>query len=172
MSKEQQTGGIVKAWEATIKRSQAAAKKRTASIFGTLPVSPSPDQLGDISPGPGEVYIAEKLLSNGDYYTGHWVDNLPNGHGKYLWLDGCMYEGEWFRGIERKKSYTLVICCILFFCHYNIMRDNKLQVRQWAKGSSAGHQARLTKENSRVDTWMEKGHTLVPQETLTEDHGL
>ncbi|KAL9675211.1 hypothetical protein QQ045_003412 [Rhodiola kirilowii] len=104
MSKEQQGGGIVKAWEATIKRSQAAAKKRTASIFGTLTVSPRPESDPDVTPGPGELYIAEKLIVNGDYYTGHWVDNLPNGHGKYLWLDGCMYEGDWFRGKTMGKG--------------------------------------------------------------------
>ncbi|XXG81482.1 hypothetical protein AAC387_Pa09g2106 [Persea americana] len=41
---------------------------------------------------------AERLLSNGDFYTGQWCDNLPHGTGKYLWTDGCMYEGEWRRG--------------------------------------------------------------------------
>jgi len=26
------------------------------------------------------------------------VDGVPHGKGKYLWCDGCMYEGEWKRG--------------------------------------------------------------------------
>ncbi|KAG5249937.1 phosphatidylinositol-4-phosphate kinase family protein [Salix suchowensis] len=43
-------------------------------------------------------YHAEKILFNGDFYTGQWLDNLPHGHGKYLWTDGCMYLGEWYKG--------------------------------------------------------------------------
>lgn len=40
----------------------------------------------------------ERLLSNGDFYTGQWSGHYPHGTGKYLWTDGCMYEGEWCRG--------------------------------------------------------------------------
>ncbi|KAI8010225.1 Phosphatidylinositol 4-phosphate 5-kinase 1 [Camellia lanceoleosa] len=39
---------------------------------------------------------AEKLLANRDLAV-----NVPYGSGKYLWTDGCMYEGEWKR---RKAS--------------------------------------------------------------------
>ncbi|KAK4787093.1 hypothetical protein SAY86_010926 [Trapa natans] len=46
----------------------------------------------------GELYYAEKTLSNGDYYSGQWAGNLHHGHGKYLWTDGCMYIGEWRKG--------------------------------------------------------------------------
>jgi 1-phosphatidylinositol-4-phosphate 5-kinase len=82
MSKE--NFGIVKVWEATVRKSQAIAKKRT-----TMSVAHADDD----EPGPGQVYD-EKVLSNGDFYTGQWVDNVPSGHGKYLWTDGCMYVGE------------------------------------------------------------------------------
>ncbi|KAH9608061.1 hypothetical protein KSS87_019456 [Heliosperma pusillum] len=54
--------------------------------------------------GRGEVYHAEKVFNNGDLYTGEWVDNLPNGHGKYLWNDGCMYVGEWYKGKTMGKG--------------------------------------------------------------------
>jgi 1-phosphatidylinositol-4-phosphate 5-kinase len=47
---------------------------------------------------------AEKILSNGDFYTGQWLDNLPHGHGKYLWTDGCMYLGEWYKGKTMGKG--------------------------------------------------------------------
>ncbi|RWR78604.1 phosphatidylinositol 4-phosphate 5-kinase 1-like protein [Cinnamomum micranthum f. kanehirae] len=40
----------------------------------------------------------EKLLPNGDLYTGTFAGNAPHGAGKYLWKDGCMYEGEWRKG--------------------------------------------------------------------------
>ncbi|XP_020226644.1 phosphatidylinositol 4-phosphate 5-kinase 2 isoform X2 [Cajanus cajan] len=40
----------------------------------------------------------EKRLANGDVYMGGFWANVPNGSGKYLWQDGCMYEGEWKRG--------------------------------------------------------------------------
>ncbi|XP_011011340.1 PREDICTED: phosphatidylinositol 4-phosphate 5-kinase 1-like isoform X5 [Populus euphratica] len=42
--------------------------------------------------------LVEKVLPNGDIYTGGLVDGVPHGKGKYLWSDGCMYEGEWKKG--------------------------------------------------------------------------
>ncbi|KAJ6858012.1 hypothetical protein NC652_040524 [Populus alba x Populus x berolinensis] len=42
--------------------------------------------------------LVEKVLPNGDIYTGGLVDGVPHGKGKYLWCDGCMFEGEWRRG--------------------------------------------------------------------------
>ncbi|KAK6933982.1 MORN motif [Dillenia turbinata] len=101
MSKEQ--GGIVKAWENTVRKSQAIAKKRANSIFSTMSVAHVDDDNAG-APGLGEIYHAEKVLANGDFYTGHWAGNLPHGHGKYLWTDGCMYVGEWFRGKTMGKG--------------------------------------------------------------------
>ncbi|RWW23098.1 hypothetical protein BHE74_00011573 [Ensete ventricosum] len=46
----------------------------------------------------------EKVLPNGDMYTGGFVGNAPHGRGKYLWADGCMYEGEWRRGKAAGKG--------------------------------------------------------------------
>lgn len=40
----------------------------------------------------------ERLLPNGDLYTGSFSGGVPHGTGRYLWKDGCMYEGEWRRG--------------------------------------------------------------------------
>ncbi|OMO53817.1 hypothetical protein COLO4_36665 [Corchorus olitorius] len=100
MNKEQ--SGVLRAWEATIRKTQAA-KKRANSIFGTMSLTnaadeePEDDNDKSVSIS-GEAYFAEKVLANGDYYTGQWYDNLPNGQGKYLWTDGCMYLGEWHRG--------------------------------------------------------------------------
>ncbi|XP_043815285.1 phosphatidylinositol 4-phosphate 5-kinase 4 isoform X3 [Manihot esculenta] len=97
MSKEQ--SGVAKAWEATIRKTQAA-KKRANSIFGSSSVAHAEDETEDDYDGSngGEPYIAEKVLPNGDYYTGQWLDNFPCGQGKYIWTDGCMYIGEWDRG--------------------------------------------------------------------------
>ncbi|XP_047332750.1 phosphatidylinositol 4-phosphate 5-kinase 4-like [Impatiens glandulifera] len=102
----------MKAWEATVRKTQAAAKKRAHNIFGSSAnsnnhVSHNDDDTSttgtDMSEeescsAAGEVYHADRVLANGDYYTGHWSDNFPHGHGKYIWADGCMYVGEWFRG--------------------------------------------------------------------------
>lgn len=85
--------GIVKAWEATVRKTQNSAKKRANSIFAAMSVAPADDE-----PGPGELHHAEKAIPNGDFYTGQWMDNMPHGHGKYLWTDGCMYVGEWYKG--------------------------------------------------------------------------
>ncbi|NP_001312200.1 phosphatidylinositol 4-phosphate 5-kinase 6-like [Nicotiana tabacum] len=99
MSKE--FSGIVKAWEFTVKKSQAAAKKRAKNtIFATMSVAHVDDELDT----PGEIYYAEKILNNGDIYTGQWSDNCPNGHGKYLWSDGCMYVGDWVKGKTMGKG--------------------------------------------------------------------
>ncbi|KAJ8770367.1 hypothetical protein K2173_014980 [Erythroxylum novogranatense] len=96
MNKEQ--SGVVKAWEATIRRTQAA-KKRANSIFGTISVAHADDDnLVEIEPSPSEPYLCEKVMPNGDYYTGQWFDNFPHGQGKHLWADGCMYIGGWSRG--------------------------------------------------------------------------
>lgn len=99
----------MKAWEATVRKSQAAAKKRANGIFNPASVAHADDAddtaASDEFPGEGEVYHAEKVLPNGDFFTGQWAaDNLPHGHGKYLWTDGCMYVGEWFRGKTMGKG--------------------------------------------------------------------
>ncbi|CAA0837419.1 Phosphatidylinositol 4-phosphate 5-kinase 4 [Striga hermonthica] len=104
----------MKAWEATVRRTQAAAKKRANTIFGTsYPVENNPNSVEDQETNddpydethaPGEVYHAEKFLPNGDYYAGYWADSFPHGQGKYWWTDGCMYVGEWFKGKTMGKG--------------------------------------------------------------------
>nr|GMC84605.1 phosphatidylinositol 4-phosphate 5-kinase 6-like [Ipomoea batatas]GMC89106.1 phosphatidylinositol 4-phosphate 5-kinase 6-like [Ipomoea batatas]GMC90559.1 phosphatidylinositol 4-phosphate 5-kinase 6-like [Ipomoea batatas]GME19183.1 phosphatidylinositol 4-phosphate 5-kinase 6-like [Ipomoea batatas] len=98
MSKE--FSGIVRAWELTLRKSQAAAKRRANGIFSTMSVSHVDDDL-DV---PGDVYHVEKVFSHGDMYTGQWSDNCPNGQGKYLWSDGCMYIGDWVGGKTMGKG--------------------------------------------------------------------
>ncbi|KAK7314171.1 hypothetical protein VNO77_39383 [Canavalia gladiata] len=99
--------GFVKAWEAAVRKS-AGPKKRAKSIFTPMSVAhvdddddPSKHRRGD---GDGEVSNVEKILPNGDIYTGKWLQNCPHGHGKYLWTDGCMYVGEWQKGCIMGKG--------------------------------------------------------------------
>lgn len=92
MSKEQH--GILKTWEATVRKS-VVQKKRAGSLFTPMSVAHVDD---DDEAEPGQVQHVEKVLSNGDSYTGQWCDNLPHGNGKYLWADGCVYNGEWQQG--------------------------------------------------------------------------
>ncbi|KAI7727483.1 hypothetical protein M8C21_032945 [Ambrosia artemisiifolia] len=89
----------MKAWEATIRKTQQA-KKQASNIFGSAHVAHVDDEdtEQDEILAAGEVYYAERYLSNGDYYTGHWSDNFPHGFGKYWWTDGCIYVGEWLKG--------------------------------------------------------------------------
>ncbi|ONK65469.1 uncharacterized protein A4U43_C07F37430 [Asparagus officinalis] len=42
--------------------------------------------------------ICNKVLSNGDTYSGNIDGLLPHGMGKYTWIDGTAYEGEWEEG--------------------------------------------------------------------------
>ncbi|XP_057549109.1 phosphatidylinositol 4-phosphate 5-kinase 4-like [Amaranthus tricolor] len=114
MSRDQQDCGMAKAWEATLRKTQAVARKRAHNIFGSMSFGHVNDDIGD-EPGysfhdegssPGnesfseniETSMVEKYLSNGDYYVGQWAEYCPHGNGKYLWTDGCMYIGEFFRG--------------------------------------------------------------------------
>lgn len=105
-------GGVFKAWEATVRRTHAVAKKRANSIFGlgTLSISNTDeeehhiDDSEDIGNDTLEVYNEEKFLPNGDYYKGQWAENFPHGEGKYLWIDGCMYVGQWSKGKTKGKG--------------------------------------------------------------------
>ncbi|KAF5188458.1 Phosphatidylinositol 4-phosphate 5-kinase [Thalictrum thalictroides] len=99
-----------KAWEATVRKSQAAARKRMSSFFPSTSVAHVDDEDdggGDDSATTSsstEIYHAERVFPNGDFYTGQWSDNLPHGIGKYLWIDGCMYVGEWYQGKTMGKG--------------------------------------------------------------------
>ncbi|XP_048441961.1 phosphatidylinositol 4-phosphate 5-kinase 6-like [Pyrus x bretschneideri] len=88
---------IVKAWEATVRKTHTGGKKRANPLFSTMSVAPADHE-------PGETYHDEKVLANGDFYTGQWVDDYAHGQGKYLWTDGCMYVGEWQKGKTAGKG--------------------------------------------------------------------
>lgn len=101
--------GVMKAWEFTVRKTQAVAKKRANSIFGIGAMYMAQPEEGsnnnnknnnqsEENPEALEIYHAERVLPNGDYYKGQWADSFPHGHGKYLWTDGCMYVGEWYKG--------------------------------------------------------------------------
>ncbi|KAK2454258.1 Phosphatidylinositol 4-phosphate 5-kinase 4 [Trifolium repens] len=94
---------MMKAWEATVKKTQAVAKKRANSIFGSTYVAASQGDENE-NKDETEVYHAERVLPNGDYYKGEWIDNFPHGKGKYLWTDGCIYVGEWVKGKTMGKG--------------------------------------------------------------------
>ncbi|KAL8529233.1 hypothetical protein ACS0TY_006602 [Phlomoides rotata] len=87
--------GIVKVWEAKLKKSRVAARRRANSIFSAMSVAHVDDE--DMQEG-DEVSQVEKVFSNGDTYIGQWAENWPHGQGKCLWVDGCIYVGDWFRG--------------------------------------------------------------------------
>ncbi|XP_008665275.1 phosphatidylinositol 4-phosphate 5-kinase 2 isoform X2 [Zea mays] len=50
--------------------------------------------------GGEETAVVEKTLLNGDVYRG----GSPHGKGRYVWADGCMYEGNWRRGKASGKG--------------------------------------------------------------------
>lgn len=88
--------GIVKVWEAKLKKSRAAAKRRANSIFTAMSVAHVDDD--DDIHDPGDLCHVEKVFSNGDVYMGQWADKWPHGQGKCLWADGYIYVGEWYKG--------------------------------------------------------------------------
>ncbi|GAV92705.1 MORN domain-containing protein [Cephalotus follicularis] len=44
--------------------------------------------------------VRELLVPNGESYSGALLGNVPEGSGKYVWSDGCVYDGEWRRGMS------------------------------------------------------------------------
>ncbi|KAM0071636.1 putative 1-phosphatidylinositol-4-phosphate 5-kinase [Helianthus debilis subsp. tardiflorus] len=90
--------GILKSWEVKVKKSPASAKKRAVGMFATMSVA-HVDEESCETEAAAELVHVEKIFSNGDIYMGQWVvENCPHGSGKYLWADGCMYFGEWWKG--------------------------------------------------------------------------
>ncbi|CAO2833143.1 unnamed protein product [Amaranthus hypochondriacus] len=77
---------------------------RNRSPVSLRRVSPESMMISPNSSMAGEVENVERTLPNGDYYTGTFMGNVPHGNGKYLWSDGCMYEGEWKRGKATGKG--------------------------------------------------------------------
>nr|XP_043637152.1 phosphatidylinositol 4-phosphate 5-kinase 6-like [Erigeron canadensis] len=93
----------MKAWEATVKKTHAVARRQASHFFGSAHVA-NVEEDEDMVHAAGETYTAERDLPNGDYYTGHWLDNFPHGFGKYRWGDGCMYVGDWYHGKTMGKG--------------------------------------------------------------------
>ncbi|KAK9733387.1 hypothetical protein RND81_04G064900 [Saponaria officinalis] len=48
--------------------------------------------------------VAEISLPNGEFYYGSLLGHVPEGSGKYGWSDGCVYEGEWRRGMRHGRG--------------------------------------------------------------------
>ncbi|KAL5708371.1 1-phosphatidylinositol-4-phosphate 5-kinase [Ranunculus cassubicifolius] len=102
-----------KAWDATVRKSQAVLKRRSRmSVAHVDDEEGANNNNGGVTTprgsskisNPQEIYHDERVLSNGDFYTGEWFDYLPHGNGKYLWTDGCMYVGEWCKGKTMGKG--------------------------------------------------------------------
>ena len=77
-------------WELTVRRSEGAKKNSDSPAMSLSNMEEEEEEAG--------CEEVERLFSNGDFYTGQWMDNFRRGTGKYLWTDGCMYEGDWCRG--------------------------------------------------------------------------
>ncbi|KAI7754540.1 hypothetical protein M8C21_024582 [Ambrosia artemisiifolia] len=94
MSKD--LGGFLKSWEGKVKKSRAVI------MFTTMSVAHVDEECCDSEAVPVHV---EKIFSNGDIYMGEGMaENCPHGSGKYLWADGCMYCGEWCKGMMNGRG--------------------------------------------------------------------
>ncbi|KAB2622427.1 phosphatidylinositol 4-phosphate 5-kinase 9 [Pyrus ussuriensis x Pyrus communis] len=51
--------------------------------------------------------VRELLLPNRESYSGPVLGNIPEGKGTYVWSDGCIYEGEWRRGMRHGNGKIL-----------------------------------------------------------------
>ncbi|MBQ6502605.1 MAG: hypothetical protein IJI57_01670 [Flexilinea sp.] len=65
------------------------------SVFSTLSVKA---QLSSFSSGQSAAEYRTENYSNGDQYTGYFVNGQYNGEGTYVWANGDRYEGEFMNG--------------------------------------------------------------------------
>ncbi|OVA10602.1 Phosphatidylinositol-4-phosphate 5-kinase [Macleaya cordata] len=77
---------------------------RSRSQAGNRRVTPTGESTTTTTTTTSSAANVEKVLPNGDLYTGSFVGNVPHGTGKYLWTDGCMYEGDWRKGKASGKG--------------------------------------------------------------------
>ncbi|PKA58804.1 Phosphatidylinositol 4-phosphate 5-kinase 9 [Apostasia shenzhenica] len=80
--------------------SQRASQTDASCFHKDLPLIVANGQ----APHECDATFADLLLPNGDMYSGAILRNMPEGSGKYTWLDGCIYEGEWRRGMRHGKG--------------------------------------------------------------------
>ncbi|KAI7725026.1 hypothetical protein M8C21_029797 [Ambrosia artemisiifolia] len=77
-----------------------SSSNRTRSVGS---VSFNKNETANISQTNGETprssIVWEVELPNGEFYSGCLDGNVPEGSGKYVWTNGCRYEGEWRRGM-------------------------------------------------------------------------
>ncbi len=55
-------------------------------------------QISSFSSGQSAAEYRTENYSNGDQYTGYFVNGLYNGEGTYVWANGDRYEGEFMNG--------------------------------------------------------------------------
>ncbi|CAA6662590.1 unnamed protein product [Spirodela intermedia] len=58
------------------------------------------EELPSISGNELGLRYGDFVLHNGESYVGTLLGNAPHGTGKYIWSDGCIYEGEWRMGMR------------------------------------------------------------------------
>ncbi|XP_061359323.1 phosphatidylinositol 4-phosphate 5-kinase 1-like [Gastrolobium bilobum] len=75
------------------KKKKSEEEDKDSEIGVVAPSRRRPPRTRRVSP-----VAVEKQLPSGDIYIGSSLGNEPHGAGKYLWSDGCMYEGEWKKG--------------------------------------------------------------------------
>ncbi|XP_061374396.1 phosphatidylinositol 4-phosphate 5-kinase 2-like [Gastrolobium bilobum] len=75
------------------KKKKSEEEDKDSEIGVVAPSRRRPPRTRRVSP-----VAVEKQLPNGDIYIGSSLGKEPHGPGKYLWSDGCMYEGEWKKG--------------------------------------------------------------------------
>ncbi|KAJ4979566.1 hypothetical protein NE237_010346 [Protea cynaroides] len=68
------------------------------------PILPANGQAAHASFETSGFRVGEVLLLNGESYSGSLLGNMPEGSGKYVWSDGCVYDGEWRSGMRNGRG--------------------------------------------------------------------
>uniref|UniRef100_A0A7N0UDF3 1-phosphatidylinositol-4-phosphate 5-kinase n=1 Tax=Kalanchoe fedtschenkoi TaxID=63787 RepID=A0A7N0UDF3_KALFE len=92
--------GPVAAAVGTQGRISFAERTKSLDAFsGHIPL-PANGELVHVDAEPDGFRVGELVLPNGESYSGSLLGDVPEGPGRYVWSDGCVYEGEWRRGMR------------------------------------------------------------------------
>ena len=73
-------------------------------------------------------------MENGDVYIGDMVDNKFSGKGKYKWVDGQLYQGEYRDGMEQGTGMELYPSGNAYFGEFADSNFNGKGTYKWLTG--------------------------------------
>lgn len=97
------------------------------------------------------IEIKDKFMSNGIYYSGQAIDNVPNGKGKWTSVDGSWYEGEFKNGVENGIGTLRQKDGLRYTGNFtNGLPNGKFKIQQWTLLGAAKDEWTAIYENGKL----------------------